>query len=109
MFSKIVVLLFNFKNKTNKIFFQVKLLLLGAGESGKSTIAKQMKILYMEGYNVQERRNFVHIVFANIAQSLLTISNAMIFLGIRWAEDREDDMRIVMASAKMLSDFKVLI
>jgi len=86
---------------------EVKLLLLGAGESGKSTIAKQMKILYMKGYNVQERKNFVHIVFANIAQSLLTISNAMKFLDIRWAEDREDDMRIVMASAKTLKDFKV--
>lgn len=47
-----------------------KVLLLGAGESGKSTILKQMKVLYLESYSDDERRSFVHVVHANIIESL---------------------------------------
>jgi predicted kinase len=37
---------------------ETKLLLLGAGESGKSTFAKQMKILHMEGFTPEDRVAF---------------------------------------------------
>jgi GTPase SAR1 family protein len=42
-----------------------KLLLLGAGESGKSTLFKQMVSLYGSGYSEQERVSFRPVVFAN--------------------------------------------
>lgn len=32
--------------------------LLGAGESGKSTVVKQMKIIHGDGYNLTELRSF---------------------------------------------------
>eukprot|EP01103_Thecamoeba_quadrilineata_P000928 TRINITY_DN10819_c0_g1_i1.p1 TRINITY_DN10819_c0_g1~~TRINITY_DN10819_c0_g1_i1.p1 ORF type:complete len:368 (+),score=68.57 TRINITY_DN10819_c0_g1_i1:42-1106(+) len=37
---------------------EIKLLLLGTGDSGKSTIAKQMKILHLNGYSEQELINY---------------------------------------------------
>ncbi|PIK55706.1 Guanine nucleotide-binding protein G(o) subunit alpha [Apostichopus japonicus] len=36
----------------------VKILLLGAGESGKSTLVKQMKIIHSDGFTVSELLSF---------------------------------------------------
>src|SRR5882724_5642890 len=36
----------------------IKILILGTGESGKSTLVKQMKIIHNEGYTKQEMMNF---------------------------------------------------
>lgn len=44
----------------------VKLLLLGAGESGKSTILKQMRIIHDVGYTTEERKVFRAVVYGNI-------------------------------------------
>lgn len=44
----------------------MKLLLLGPGESGKSTIFKQANALFNNGYQEEERRRFREIVFNNL-------------------------------------------
>ena len=56
---------------------EINLLLLGAGESGKSTIVKQMKIIHCDGYTLEERIPFKPIVYSNATQSLLSILYAM--------------------------------
>lgn len=48
----------------------IKLLLLGAGESGKSTIFKQMKILYGTQWDSDEMNSLRPVVWANIVQNL---------------------------------------
>jgi guanine nucleotide-binding protein G(o) subunit alpha len=50
-----------------------KLLLLGAGESGKSTIFKQMKGIYGGGWGEEERKSYTMIVYSNIISSLKTL------------------------------------
>lgn len=50
-----------------------KLLLLGAGESGKSTLFKQMITIYGKGYPEDERRTFVSIIYNNIITSMKTL------------------------------------
>lgn len=56
---------------------QVKLLLLGAGESGKSTIVKQMKIIHETGYSREECQQYKPVVYSNTIQSLMAIIRAM--------------------------------
>jgi len=64
---------------------EVKLLLLGAGESGKSTIAKQMKILFKESFSEEERNSYKSIIYNNCVSSMRTIAKAANTLGINIA------------------------
>jgi len=54
----------------------VKLLLLGAGESGKSTIAKQMKIIHLEGFTDEERNEYKTVIFNNVFGAMKTMLKA---------------------------------
>lgn len=50
-----------------------KLLLLGAGESGKSTIFKQMEGIYGGGWTEEKRREFTTTVYSNCITSIQTL------------------------------------
>jgi guanine nucleotide-binding protein G(i) subunit alpha len=50
---------------------------IGAGESGKSTILKQMKLIHEGGYSRDERESFKEIIFSNTVQSMRVILEAM--------------------------------
>ena len=54
----------------NLLQYQVKLLLLGAGESGKSTFLKQMRILHGEGYGKEDLLKFRPVVYSNIVKGM---------------------------------------
>ncbi|QLQ78596.1 hypothetical protein HG537_0A08430 [Torulaspora globosa] len=45
---------------------EVKVLLLGAGESGKSTIIQQLKILHQNGFSREELLEYRSVVFRNL-------------------------------------------
>lgn len=48
----------------------IKLLLLGAGESGKTTILKQMKILHAKGFTEEDRRKETKLVRTNLLEAV---------------------------------------
>ena len=50
-----------------------KLMLLGAGESGKSTIFKAVKVLYSGGYSPDERAQFTWIIHRNVIDGVQAI------------------------------------
>ncbi|PAV80820.1 hypothetical protein WR25_17066 [Diploscapter pachys] len=48
----------------------VKILLLGPGESGKSTVLKQMRIIHMDGFSDSEKEARKPAVYANVFQNI---------------------------------------
>ncbi|OCL01028.1 guanine nucleotide binding protein, alpha subunit [Cenococcum geophilum 1.58] len=56
---------------------EVKLLLLGAGESGKSTVLKQMRVIHAGGFSKTERKQWRAIIFNNLVSAFQTIFGAM--------------------------------
>jgi len=58
-------------NKEKKeVKHEAKLLLLGAGESGKSTFAKQMQIIHKNGFSEEERITQRPVIYCNILDSI---------------------------------------
>lgn len=55
----------------------IKLLLLGAGESGKSTLVKQMKIIHGDGYTQEELRSYKPTICDNLVHSMRAVLEAM--------------------------------
>lgn len=48
-----------------------RLLLLGAGESGKSTIVKQMRILHVNGFSEREKKQKIEDIKKNIRDAII--------------------------------------
>ena len=47
----------------------LKLLFLGAGESGKSTVMKQLRCIFGEGFDLDELSSYKPIVYYNVISS----------------------------------------
>lgn len=61
---------------------ELKLLLLGTGESGKSTFIKQMRIIHGSGYSKSDRLKFKVLIHRNILTAIQALINAMEMLEI---------------------------
>ncbi|XP_053196345.1 guanine nucleotide-binding protein G(q) subunit alpha-like [Scomber japonicus] len=61
---------------------EYKLLLLGTGESGKSTFIKQMRIIHGRGYSDEDKRGFKQLVYRNIFAAMQAMIQAMNILKI---------------------------
>lgn len=84
---------------------EVKLLLLGAGESGKSTVLKQMKLIYAQGFSKNEKMEWKPVVFTNVVQSFRLIYDAMNDLGIKFQNpENEKSMAQIAVDYEMRAD-----
>uniref|UniRef100_A0A8C3T7Y7 Adenylate cyclase-inhibiting G alpha protein n=1 Tax=Chelydra serpentina TaxID=8475 RepID=A0A8C3T7Y7_CHESE len=81
----------NLREDGEKAAREVKLLLLGAGESGKSTIVKQMKIIHEAGYSEEECKQYKAVVYSNTIQSIIAIIRAMGRLKIDFGDPTRAD------------------
>lgn len=71
------------EKKTRQI---IKLLLLGAGESGKSTIVKQMRIIHTSGFTREDRLSFSRVMYLNLLEAMQAMIEAMDLLGIEYGD-----------------------
>ncbi|KAJ3648265.1 hypothetical protein Zmor_020079 [Zophobas morio] len=93
------------KEEGQKAKRDVKLLLLGAGESGKSTIVKQMKIIHESGFTSEDFKQYRPVVYSNTIQSLVAILRAMPNLGISYGNnEREIDGKMVFDVIQRMED-----
>lgn len=63
----------------------VKILLLGTAESGKTTVIKQMRILHINGYTDEERREKISEIYQNIHESMHQLAKQMTILGLEFS------------------------
>jgi hypothetical protein len=66
----------------------IRLLLLGSGESGKSTILKQMKILHCNGYSDNERIQMKSLIFNNTLSSIQQLLSAVERFGYNYTNPK---------------------
>ncbi len=65
----------------------IKLLLLGTGESGKSTVVKQMRLIHTSRFTLKERLEKVNDIKSNIRDSILSILDAMEMFNIKFENE----------------------
>lgn len=73
------------------------MLLLGAGESGKSTVLKQMKLIHHGGYSEQERDSYKEIIFSNTVQSMRAILDALPVLELSLASQNDSRRTVILS------------
>ncbi|CAI4064480.1 hypothetical protein SUVZ_08G0530 [Saccharomyces uvarum] len=87
---------------------EIKLLLLGAGESGKSTVLKQLKLLHQGGFSHQERLQYAQVIWADAIQSMKILIIQARKLGIQLDCDDPVNNKDLFACKRILLKAKAL-
>uniref|UniRef100_UPI0037E7BA5F guanine nucleotide-binding protein G(o) subunit alpha-like n=1 Tax=Semicossyphus pulcher TaxID=241346 RepID=UPI0037E7BA5F len=88
----------------------VKILLLGAAESGKSTLIKQIKIIHSHGFSKQELVSFKPAVLDNMLNSMKFVLRGMGMLRINLANKKnKTHARSVLSCSQCLGDDQELL
>ncbi|KAF6732781.1 Guanine nucleotide-binding protein subunit alpha-13 [Oryzias melastigma] len=94
----------------------VKILLLGAGESGKSTFLKQMRIIHGQDFDQKAKEEFRATIFSNVIKGIRVLVDAREKLHIPWGNPSNHhhgetmmafDTRSVMAQGHGMVESKV--
>lgn len=98
----------------------VKILLLGAGESGKSTVLKQMRLLHSQGFTDFERIQYTKVIWNDSIRSMQILIRNALRLNIPTSKDPDlvaarvtvmralgGDGKTKMTDAEDLQDYQV--
>ncbi|KAI7880854.1 G-protein alpha subunit [Lichtheimia hyalospora FSU 10163] len=73
---------------SQRIRRELKILLLGSGESGKSTIVKQMKIIHQNGYSTDELETWRPTVYKNLIECAQVLVNGLEKFDYKFQEEK---------------------
>ncbi|CDH48751.1 g-protein alpha subunit [Lichtheimia corymbifera JMRC:FSU:9682] len=73
---------------SQRIRRELKILLLGSGESGKSTIVKQMKIIHQNGYSTDELETWRPTVYKNLIECAQVLVNGLEKFDYKFKEEK---------------------
>jgi len=82
----------------------MKLLLLGTGDAGKSTFAKQMNIIYTSGISDAYLANFIPSLRENALSGMQTILRHIQRIGEKVSPDLEDSAKLVLEQNELTSN-----
>lgn len=90
---------------------QVKLLLLGAGESGKSTFLKQMRIIHGVRFETELVREYQQVIYQNVVKGMRVLVDARDKLGIPWGDGGNEEMgrRLIEFNNTVMLDSKLFV
>jgi guanine nucleotide-binding protein subunit alpha len=77
----------------------------GAGESGKTTILRQMKLIHDGGFTIEERETFKEVIFSNTLQSMRVTMEAMATLHISFENPGNETYRRLVMEAHPQVDY----
>ncbi|KAM6497742.1 guanine nucleotide-binding protein alpha-2 subunit [Amanita muscaria] len=91
------------KEAKTKMEKEVKVLLLGSGDSGKSTVLKQMRLIHKVPFSPQEIETFRQIVFDNIVRGFHYILEAMEEMEIQVSPENSEHLEVIETVADVPS------
>lgn len=65
---------------------EFKLLLLGTGESGKSTVLKQMQIIYGQGFTDEKKKQLTGLIYRNLLRAVKALYTGAVQLNLSAAD-----------------------
>ncbi|KAM9213228.1 guanine nucleotide-binding protein subunit alpha-14 [Leptosomus discolor] len=80
---------------------ELKLLLLGTGESGKSTFIKQMRIIHGSGYTEDDRKGFTKLVYQNMFTAMQAMIRAMDTLKIQYTSKENEESALMIKEVEV--------
>ncbi|XP_061739192.1 guanine nucleotide-binding protein subunit alpha-11-like [Nerophis ophidion] len=78
------------KKQKKKDRQEIKILLLGTGESGKTTFVRQMRIIHGRGFSEEDRLGFSKCIFQNIFTAIKAMTAAMSTLRIPYSNPENE-------------------
>ncbi|KAH7884114.1 guanine nucleotide-binding protein alpha-2 subunit [Phlebopus sp. FC_14] len=85
----------NLREARTKMASQVKVLLLGSGDSGKSTILKQMRLIHRVPFSPEEIESYRRLVFNNLTTGMQYVFEAMEDMELEVAEENFPHVELI--------------
>eukprot|EP01087_Luapelamoeba_hula_P021149 TRINITY_DN733_c0_g1_i1.p1 TRINITY_DN733_c0_g1~~TRINITY_DN733_c0_g1_i1.p1 ORF type:complete len:359 (-),score=88.95 TRINITY_DN733_c0_g1_i1:123-1199(-) len=93
--------------RKKEMFREVKLLLLGTGASGKSTVAKQMQIIYLNGWGEKEKTEFKPLIYANLVENMQCLLRGVAKLNLTISSDHTELAEEILDIQFNVPDFEL--